>query len=319
MSGSPPPSPMSWRARRLANSPQPPWNVPEPVSVHEIAMADQTRIFLRRHGNPDGLRLVLSHGNGLAIDLYYPFWSLLTNDFDIVVYDLRNHGWNAVTDLKEHTIPTLVDDHDLVIDAIDRHLGEKATIGVFHSLSSLAPLLSPTEGSRFSALVLFDPPLCKPGKSYEEFDAAAIRTAAAARRRSYRFRSREDFTELLQMSPNFRSVVPGTPALMARTTLREGANGDGYELRCPPEYEAQIIDYARVFAVSVDFTILQCPTKVIGADPTLPYSYLPTIDLSDMLSVDYDFLPDATHLLQLEYPEECVAKMREFIEIVSSG
>lgn len=280
-------------------------------------MADQTRVVLRRHGNPDGPRLVLSHGNGLAVDLYYPFWSLLTSDFDVVVYDLRNHGWNAITDLKEHTIPTLIDDHDLVIDAIDRHLGEKPKIGVFHSLSSLAPLLSPTEGSSFEALILFDPPLCKPGKSYEEFDAAAIKTAAAARRRSYRFRSRGDFVELLQISPNFRLTVPGTRDLMAETTLREGTDGEGYELRCPPEYEAQIIDYARVFAVSVDLTALQCPTKVIGADPTLPYSYLPTMDLSDMLSVDYDFLPDATHLLQLEQPEECVAKMRQFIESVS--
>ncbi|MCY4447981.1 MAG: alpha/beta hydrolase [Chloroflexi bacterium] len=280
-------------------------------------MADQTRVVLRRHGNPDGPRLVLSHGNGLAIDLYYPFWSLLTGDFDVVVYDLRNHGWNAITDLKEHTIPTLIDDHDLVIDAIDRHLGEKPKIGVFHSLSSLAPLLSPTEGSSFEALILFDPPLCKPGKSYEEFDSAAIKTAAAARRRSYRFRSRGDFVELLQISPNFRLTVPGTRYLMAETTLREETDGEGYELRCPPEYEAQIIDYARVFAVSVDLTALQCPTKVIGADPTLPYSYLPTMDLSDMLSVDYDFLPDATHLLQLEQPEECVAKMRQFIESVS--
>ena len=59
------------------------------------------------------------------------------------------------------------------------------------------------------------------------------------------------------------------------------------------------------------------PLSRLGADPTLPFSYLPTMDLSDMLSVDYDFLPEATHLLQLERPEECAAKMREFIEHVS--
>ena len=64
----------------------------------------------------------------------------------------------------------------------------------------------------------------------------------------------------------------------------------------------------------VDFAALQCPTKVIGADPTLPYSYLPTLDLSDMLTVDYDFLPDATHFLQLEQPANCVTAMRGFLE-----
>ena len=68
-------------------------------------MDDGTVIMLRRHGNPDGPRIVLCHGNGLAIDLYYPFWSLLTDDFDLVVYDLRSHGWNVVSDLSKPHVP----------------------------------------------------------------------------------------------------------------------------------------------------------------------------------------------------------------------
>ena len=48
----------------------------------------------------------------------------------------------------------------------------------------------------------------------------------------------------------------------------------------------------------------------------LPYSYLPTLDLSDVFTVNYDFLPDATHLLQLEQPEECAALVREFLQEV---
>ena len=59
-------------------------------------MDDGNSIILRRHGNPAGPMLVLCHGNGLAIDLYYPFWSLLTEEFDVIVHDLRNHGWNTV-------------------------------------------------------------------------------------------------------------------------------------------------------------------------------------------------------------------------------
>ena len=74
------------------------------------------------------------------------------------------------------------------------------------------------------------------------------------------------------------------------------------------------MDYATIFAVSVDFDELLCPTKVIGADPTLPYAYLPTFDFSDVVTVDYDFIPDATHFLQLEKPDECVAAMRQFID-----
>jgi pimeloyl-ACP methyl ester carboxylesterase len=70
-------------------------------------MADGAIIKLRRHGNPTGPRIVLSHGNGLAADLYYPFWSLLADRFDIVLYDLRNHGWNPIGDRAAHIFPRL--------------------------------------------------------------------------------------------------------------------------------------------------------------------------------------------------------------------
>ena len=291
------------------------WEIPEPQSTRDVRVDDETVVTLRRHGNPEGARLVLSHGNGLAIDLYYPFWSLLADDFDLIIYDLRNHGWNAVGPLENHNVPTFVSDHDCILQAIDRHFGKKPKIGVFHSVSALTTLLSPTRGSEFSACVLFDPPLCKPGDSHEEFDAVVARTAAMVRRRTARFQSRQQLVDLLGFLPIFKLAVPGVFDLVARTTLRESANEDGYELRCPREYEAQVVDYARAFAVLVEFETIRCPVKVIGADPTLPFSYLPTMDLSGILSVEYDFLPEATHLLQLEQPEECAALMREFLEL----
>lgn len=295
------------------------WELPEPISTHDVQVDDNTLVTLRRHGNPDGTRLVLSHGNGLAIDLYYPFWSLLLDDFDLIVYDLRNHGWNVASSLQNHNLPTLVHDHDIIMDAIDFHYGNKPKVGVFHSISALTTLLSPKHGSDFAARVLFDPPLCKPGRSYREFEEAAHRLASAARKRMARFKNREDFAFLLSFLPNFQRVVPGVHDLFAITTLRENESEGLYELRCPPEYEGQMIDYASTFAVLVDFDALESPTKVIGADPTMAYSYLPTLDLSDVFTVGYDFLPDATHFLQLEQPEQCADLMREFIDELAIG
>ncbi len=295
------------------------WELPEPLSTYDVRVDDDTVITLRQHGNPSGPRLVLNHGNGLAIDLYYPFWSLLTDDFDLILYDLRNHGWNTVSNLRNHNVPTLVQDHDTVLEAIDRHYGTKTQIGVFHSISALATLLSPNKGSNFAARVLFDPPLCKPGRSYKDFEDIAIRLAKSTRRRTKHFQTPQQMAELLTYAPHFKRMVPGVFDLFSRTTLRERADGEGYELCCPPEYEAQIIDYATPFAVLVDFQSLLCPTKVIGADPTLPFSYLPSLDLSDVFTVDYDFLPDATHFLLLEQPQECVKTMLEFIEPILAG
>ena len=290
------------------------WEVPEPLSTRHVRVDDDTVIVLRRHGNPAGPRLVLSHGNGLAIDLYYPFWSLLADDFDLVVYDLRNHGWNRVSRAESHNVARFVRDHDLILKAVDHHYGNKPKIGVFHSVAALATLLSANLGSEFAARVLFDPPVCKRGLNYEEFDAAADRVAGMVRRRTPRFQSERQFAEILPYLPIYQRAVPGVYDLVARTTLRESADRNGYELRCPRDYEAQIIQYAAPFAVMVELDEFRCPTKVIGADPTLPFSYLPTLDLSHILTVDYDFVPETTHFLQLEEPESCVEIMREFLD-----
>ena len=231
------------------------WRVPEPPAVHEVRLGGGAVTALRRHGNPSGPRIVLSHGNSLAIDLYYPFWSRLAADFDLVLYDLRNHGWNAVGPLRSHNVPTLIDDHLRIQEAIATEFGRKPQAGVFHSLSGLVSLLSPTRGGEF-----------------------------VVRR------------------------------LMARTTLRRSAGGDGYTLRCPREHEAQIYRYAGQYEALIDFGALACPTMVMGADPGIPYTYFPTTELHHIPTVDYAWLPGGTHLLQLEQPEESVARTLEYLK-----
>ena len=292
-------------------SPGTAWEIPDPVSVCEVCLHDGSITTVRRYGNPSGLRLVLSHANGLAADLYYPFWSLLAGDFDLMVYDLRNHGWNRVGVQQNHNIPILMHDHDLILESIADRYGDKPAVGVFHSVSALISLLSFSR--RYSALVLFDPPLCKPTANEAEFDAAAEKLAASARRRGHRFRTEAEFAEFLAYMPGFTRVLPGVRELLARTTLRRSPDGQGYELRCPRDYEAQLIEYVRSFSPLLDLEGLPCPTKVIGADPTLRGTYLPAFDLSKMLTVDYDFLPESTHLLQLEQPATCAALLRDFL------
>ena len=288
------------------------WEIPNPISTIEVESDESTHILVRRYGNPNAqVRLLLSHGNGLAIDLYYPFWSLLASEFDLMVYDLRNHGWNQVGQRKHHNIPNLIQDHDRILDAVEREYGGKPTVGVYHSLSALVGLLSDTQ--MYSALVLFDPPICKPTANEAEFDAAAERTARRTRKRHALFRSEEEFSDMLGYLPGFSRVQPGVTDLIAKTTLRRRVDNSGYELRCPSDYEAQIVDYVRSFAPLLDLAELPCPTKVVGADPTMPYSYLPSFNLQHVLAVDYDFVPETTHFLQLENPAACVAILREFL------
>jgi hypothetical protein len=59
--------------------------IPNPHAVFEAVMEDGAIVRLRRHGVAGGPRLVLSHGNGLAIDGYFSFWGRLLDRYDVIV------------------------------------------------------------------------------------------------------------------------------------------------------------------------------------------------------------------------------------------
>ena len=78
------------------------WTTPEPHAVFEVRTSEGAIIFVRRHGNPDGPRIVLNHGNGFSADTYFPFWSHFIDRFDVSVHDVRDHGWNPVGNRQDH-------------------------------------------------------------------------------------------------------------------------------------------------------------------------------------------------------------------------
>lgn len=298
--------------------------IPKPLSTCAVRLEDDSMIMLRQHGNPTGPRLILSHGNGLSIDLYFPFWSLLLHEFEIIIHDVRNHGWNSLGSLQNHTIKTFVRDQRRVQEAIDAHFGAKPKIGVYHSLAAMVAILSLTcngkaaeetfcEGG-FKALILLDPPICMRGVSEEAFYQLAELAAARTRRKQSRFESMEEFEARVGNSSRFARVAAGVPHLLAKTTLRRSADGTGYELRCPPEYEAQVFECVRDWARLVNFRGVPCPVKVIGSDPSLPYAYVPTLEHDLLRGPGYEFLDGTTHLLPLEKPVECAAAVCAYLQ-----
>ena len=299
-------------------SPTKHWVVPAPSAVAEVHTDDGTTIHIRRHGNPSGPRVLMTHGNGLAIDLYYPFWSLLADRFDLLIYDLRSHGWNPVGDLSSQSFPKLVSDNREVIRVIAKEFGEKPMIGLYHSVSALVGLWDELRGAAgFSALMLYDLPICPPGGAPEDLEAILGRVATRTRKRQDRFESRKHFVESLRASRSFERMGPGLVELFAETTLRQSSDGS-YELSCPIEHEAVIYEYGFGWSMQTQQALeqvpLKCPVKVVGSDPTVPYSFLPAMDLKTLTMLDYDFLPETTHFLQLEQPEDCANAMTEFLE-----
>ncbi|MXX66907.1 MAG: alpha/beta hydrolase [Chloroflexi bacterium] len=282
------------------------------MSVLKVPVEDGALITLRRHGNPDGPRLILSHGNGLAIDLYYPFWSLLSGDFDVFVHDLRNHGWNETGELESHSVGAFARDHDQLSTAVACRYGEKPTIGVFHSISALASLHTPSKGENYTALVLYDPPISNTAFGTRKLESRSRETASMLRRRAQWFRSREELADLHTYLPYFRRSVPGSLELLARTTLKESGAGQGFELRCPAQFEARIWDHAAEYAASVDFGALRCPVKIVLPDATAQDLEDPVFDFSKA-DVCRQVLPETTHLLPLEKPHACTEALRGFL------
>ena len=290
--------------------------LPSPLSTHDVQIDDGTVIVLRQHGNTAGKRLVLSHGMGFAVDLYYPFWRLLLEKFELIVYDLRNHGcWNNTSAIVNHHVPAMVSDHDCISQAIDRHYGAKPRVGIFHSIGGIISLLSANKGSDYVARVLFDPPVCKHGRDLKTFEQTMGWQAATLLRRPKLFSTQAEFINMTSAHPKYRNVVEGVVELLAMTTLRTKDNG--YEFCCPNEYEAQLVTYASIHSVLVDWSAQRTPVQVIGADPTASFSYLPSFDFDDIAKVDYDFLPTTTHLLQLEKPQDCVAMLLTFLNKIA--
>ena len=290
------------------------WEIPEPTDALEVPTADGSVIHVRRHGVPHGPRLLLTHGNGMAADAYFPFWGGLMDRFDIFVHDLRNHGWNPVGSLEDHRIANLVDDGGRVAEAIGEAFGRKPPVGVFHSLSGVVGLRQAIDGLvRFHAIVVFDLPLVPPGGTREDGEAAGVRLARIARRRRNRYPSYESFARRLARMPIFNRLRPEDFDLIARTTLRPCPEGD-VELRCPPEYEARMFEEHYSWSSRTEARDAPCPVKAISADPTITGTYLPGERMEELVHIDYDFVPETSHLHQIEAPGQCRRAMLEFLD-----
>ena len=141
--------------------------------------------------------------------------------------------------------------------------------------------------------------------SHDLFFGLAEVAAVKTRRKRSRFATQADFEVRVARAARFAHVVPGVYNLMARTMLRECADG-GYELRCPPEYEARVFADAHRWTARVDFASVGCPVKVIASDPSNPAAYVPSLDDDQLALVEYETIPGTTHFLPLEAPAACV-------------
>jgi pimeloyl-ACP methyl ester carboxylesterase len=288
--------------------------LPEILAEIAVESADGAVLLVRRHGNPRApVRLLVSHGNGFAIDGYIDFWGRLLAEFDIVAFDMRSHGHNPVAEPANHDYAHMARDIDAVGRAVRAEFGRKPSAGLFHSMSAQSALLqtiSSTEAGpvHFDALVAFDPPNV-PAPGHPVHDAMVgyeHKLARWASDRPMRFADPADLAGDFAATRSGRRWASGAAIAMARAVLRR--DGEGWELVCPREREASM------YLQGIDLGLwprqddVPIPVALIGADPDCPYpaaTALSNLMLAREGGFDYRAIPGTSHLLQLEEPALC--------------
>ena len=272
---------------------------------------------VRRHGNLDKPRLIISHGNGFAINGYFGFWSRFLADFEVVLFDARNHGWNPPANPPHHDYAHMARDLDLVRNAAEAEFGRKPTAGLFHSMSAQAAMIAALEqGWRFDALVLFDPP-----NNPEE--GHAVRPAMVRylnRLADWSADRRERFADPDELARDYaatragQSWAPGAHQQVADSVLRQ--EGEGWVLRCPRALESSMYVQGITLGLWPPANAFAGPIKLIAADPARERpdpTALSNQALAQEGGYDYLAMPGTSHLLQLEKPQACADAVREFL------
>ncbi len=281
-----------------------------PRDLLTLTMDDGVKIAVRRGGNPNGTRLYLSNGNGFAIDGYRVFWEPLLADFDVILFDMRNHGRNELSGADGHHYFQMAKDIGTVFLGVDKALGHKPSVGVFHSMSGRAAMKHAVEMEKvWDALILFDPPNVPPRghEQYESMRIFELKLVEWAVARQDHFASVEELHSFFTANRAQSRWQPQAREDMAKGILMPDGNG-GFVLTCRRELEASIYLAALTLELWPEAKSFGMPVKLIGADPNAKGAS-PTSAANAALAreggYEYEAVPETGHLLQIERPDAC--------------
>jgi pimeloyl-ACP methyl ester carboxylesterase len=284
---------------------------PSSIMIHSF---DGAKISVRRLPNEGKPRLILSHGNGFAIEGYRAFWSLLADDYDLVLFDLRNHGASGATEIAAHSIAAMAGDHAAVADACGESFGARETFGVFHSVSAIAATLASASRRLWDGVVLVDPPLVSLEEGEGIVRSADDRLAQYARKRAASFPDAEALAAEFSAGAG-RNWTQGAALAMARAVTRPSPDG-GVELICAGEYEARIYEENGRTPSFAAAGAMKDRVAILGADADAPRALHPALNCRAAAlkyGLEYEAVPGASHMLQIENPVAAAAALRRLL------
>ncbi len=264
----------------------------------------------------EGKPLIFAHANGYPPDCYVPLFQQLA-DYKILAMHQRPLWGNAgLKELKDWR--PLSDD---LIRFLDEQKLDKAT-AIGHSVGGIAVLRAAINyPERFSRIILIDPVLFMPTfiRAYRLIHALGLGPKVhplipAAQRRRRIFDNRESIFESYRQKKVFRYF--DDTALKAYIKGITCPDGDGFKLCYSPEWEVQIY----VSGVWRDMELwralpkLSVPLHIVRGEKTDTF-FEKTAQLvkKKLPSAKIVTIPETTHLLPLEKPEEVAQTIKTFL------
>lgn len=286
----------------------------------ETAHSDADTLRLHRFGRSRTIRIVVSHGAGLAIAAYDSFIQVLAKRYEVVSFDLRGHGTNASVILPENgLLDRLTADMEVVWNHIAEYLDPAPTVGVFHSISGIVALQQLVQfGPRWAALALLDPPMTPPAghrlmPMKEEGTAAMIRRTV---KRRNQFKDAQEYAGELAQRPEFSGWQDGAHLLLAKATLRPDEGTGKSTLIVAPETEAHLYRENVLPDLVPKLPQLSLPIRMICSDSEGPFaSPIPTLceAIAHEYEIGFEVIRNTTHMLPLERPEACADAVISFL------
>ena len=289
------------------------------MAEHRLRLSDGAGILLRRTGNPEGPRLLVSHGTGFAVDGFARMWQPLAAGCDLVLFDLRGHGRNGAVAPQSVDAERLTRDMAEIVAGCHEHFGARPCFGLFHSISALMALrLESASPGSFAGLVLIEPPATPPADDprFDAFEAGRMALASRSARRQARFGAVAELAGKFTARGPFRFFEPGAAEELAAAMLVP--DDDSWRLACPPEVEAAY------FARNLDDGLRQrlrhvaCRVLMLVGREDLAIDGTPAciaLDLARMGGFDLLELADATHMLPLERPQAIAQATLGFLRL----
>jgi pimeloyl-ACP methyl ester carboxylesterase len=247
--------------------------------------------------------ILLVHATGFHGRCWDQVIARLSASRRIVAVDCRGHGQSSVPN-PPYLWSHLAGDVAEVVD----EMGFDRIVGVGHSMGGhLVTRVAAARPTQFERLLLLDPAIVAP--ELLDLIAGAQDRIPPVRRRD-RFASAEEMAKHLATRDTFSQWDPAVLSDYCQHGLRPAADGNGYELACPPPVEhaiylgqAESDIYDRMRAIEVPVQIIRCRDRPVGSSMT-DFSYSPT--WPELVHVIPDateqHLPNARHFFPMENP-----------------